>query len=371
MDARIAAAKADARRPRSSSSAITISATRSSSSPTTPATRSSSRAQVGQHPRGRVHRLLRRALHGRERRRAVRAASAGDPAGPRGRLLDGRHGRARSARDVLARAAGDGRRRRRRVDPGHLHQLVGRHQSLRRRARRHRLHLVERRGDADVGVGARRDGCCSCPISISAATPPTRWACRSIEMVVWDPNEIWGGLDAGRRCKRAQHDPLEGPLLGPHALHRARRSSSIRAQHPGVRVIVAPRSAVGRRAGRRRQRVDRVHHQHGQEQPVGIDLGRRHRDPPRQPPRAARSSPTRPSSSLDQFGCLCSTMFRVSPNHLLWILEGLVAGEVAQPDRRAGRTEALDARSRSIGCCRFSSVSTQPSVSVGNEYVNN
>jgi quinolinate synthase len=32
--------------------------------------------------------------------------------------------------------------------------------------------------------------------------------------------------------------------------------------------------------------------------------------------------------SLDQFGCLCSTMFRVSPNHLLWILEGLVAGEV-------------------------------------------
>ena len=32
--------------------------------------------------------------------------------------------------------------------------------------------------------------------------------------------------------------------------------------------------------------------------------------------------------SLDQFGCLCSTMFRVSPNHLLWILEGLVDGEV-------------------------------------------
>jgi quinolinate synthase len=32
--------------------------------------------------------------------------------------------------------------------------------------------------------------------------------------------------------------------------------------------------------------------------------------------------------SLDQFGCLCSTMFRVSPNHLLWILEGLVEGRV-------------------------------------------
>ena len=32
--------------------------------------------------------------------------------------------------------------------------------------------------------------------------------------------------------------------------------------------------------------------------------------------------------SLDQFGCLCSTMFRVSPNHLLWILEELVEGRV-------------------------------------------
>ena len=38
--------------------------------------------------------------------------------------------------------------------------------------------------------------------------------------------------------------------------------------------------------------------------------------------------PDRTVLSLDQFGCLCSTMFRVSPNHLLWILEGLVAGEV-------------------------------------------
>jgi quinolinate synthase len=32
--------------------------------------------------------------------------------------------------------------------------------------------------------------------------------------------------------------------------------------------------------------------------------------------------------SLDQHGCLCSTMFRVSPNHLLWVLEGLLDGEV-------------------------------------------
>jgi quinolinate synthase len=43
---------------------------------------------------------------------------------------------------------------------------------------------------------------------------------------------------------------------------------------------------------------------------------------------ARQVEPDRTVLSLDQFGCLCSTMFRVSPNHLLWILESLVAGEV-------------------------------------------
>jgi quinolinate synthase len=39
-------------------------------------------------------------------------------------------------------------------------------------------------------------------------------------------------------------------------------------------------------------------------------------------------APDRTVVTLDPFGCLCSTMFRVSPNHLLWTLEGLVDGEV-------------------------------------------
>ena len=40
------------------------------------------------------------------------------------------------------------------------------------------------------------------------------------EMVVWDPNEMWGGLaEAAARAREAV--PLEGALLGAHALHRA------------------------------------------------------------------------------------------------------------------------------------------------------
>jgi quinolinate synthase len=39
-------------------------------------------------------------------------------------------------------------------------------------------------------------------------------------------------------------------------------------------------------------------------------------------------APEKEVVSLDQFGCLCSTMFRISPNHLLWALDALVDGEV-------------------------------------------
>ena len=147
------------------------------------------------------------------------------------------------------------------------------------------------------------------------------------EMVVWDPNEIWGGLEPDAVRARAHH-PVEGALLGAHALHRAADRAAPRAasRHPRHR---PSRGAVGRRAGGRRLRLDRIHHHDRcSDEPGRLDLGRRHRDPPRQSARAARCAPDRTVLSLDQFGCLCSTMFRVSPNHLLWILEGLVDGEV-------------------------------------------
>ena len=54
------------------------------------------------------------------------------------------------------------------VVPGHLHQLGGGHQGVRRRARRHRLHLVERRGDARVGMGAERED----PLPARSASRP-------------------------------------------------------------------------------------------------------------------------------------------------------------------------------------------------------
>ena len=62
---------------------------------------------------------------------------------------------------------------------------------------------------------------------------------------------------------------------------------------------------------------------------------------------ARQVQPDRTVLSLDQFGCLCSTMFRVSPNHLLWTLEGLVEGTVhnrivVPADRKQWTKVALD-----------------------------
>ena len=216
------------------------------------------------------------------------AASAGDPAGPRRRLLDGRHGRPRSARDVLERSRADGRRRsaERHRRPGHLHQLGRVDQSVLRRARRRRLHLVERRGDAEVGLGARRAD----PVPARSASRPQhrvqdgRAARRDGRL---GSERDLGRPRAGRGQARA-HDPLEGPLLGARALHRAAdrehpRAASRRPRHR------PPRSAVGRRAGGRRLRLDRIHHQDGEAKA--------------RPARSGRSAPRSTSSTASRSRC--------------------------------------------------------------------
>ena len=144
-------------------------------------------------------------------------------------------------------------------------------------------------------------------------------------MVVWDPNEIWGGLEPDA-VKNARIILWKGHC-SVHARFTARQIESMRAQHPGIRVIVHPEVPwdvvqAADDAGSTEYIIKTV-----SESPVGstwavgteIHLVNR---------LANQMQPDRTVLSLDQFGCLCSTMFRVSPNHLLWVLEGLVAGEV-------------------------------------------
>jgi quinolinate synthase len=145
------------------------------------------------------------------------------------------------------------------------------------------------------------------------------------DMVLWDPNEVWGGL---------QPDAVWGARIilwkghcSVHERFTVRQIENIRKEHPGVRVIVHPEVpfAVVEAAddsGSTEYIIKQVKNSPpGSVWAVGTEIHLVNR-------LANQVAPERTVLSLDQFGCLCSTMFRVSPNHLLWVLDGLVAGEV-------------------------------------------
>jgi quinolinate synthase len=145
------------------------------------------------------------------------------------------------------------------------------------------------------------------------------------QMVVWDPNEIWGGLEPDA-VKQARIILWKGHC-SVHARFTARHVDQVRAQHPGIRVIVHPEVPwdvvqAADDSGSTEYIIKTVKESPaGSTWAVGTEVHLVNR-------LAGQVQPDRTVMSLEPFGCLCSTMFRVSPNHLLWVLEGLVAGEV-------------------------------------------
>ena len=117
---------------------------------------------------------------------------AGDPARPRRRLLDGRHGPAATGRGRLGGDGGGRGRRGRRAR--HLHELQRRHQGVLRPQRRRGLHLVQRRDRPRVGLPAGREG----------ALPP-RPAPRP---------QHRGAQDGARRSTTASSGTRTGPTAG-------------------------------------------------------------------------------------------------------------------------------------------------------------
>jgi len=164
------------------------------------------------------------------------------------------------------------------------------------------------------------------------------------DMVVWDPNEIWGGLEPAA-VKRARIILWKGHC-SVHTRFTVRQIENLRAQHPGIRVIVHPEVPwevvqAADDSGSTEYIIKTVAASPiGSIWAVGTEIHLVNR-------LANQMHPDRTVLSLDQFGCLCSTMFRVSPNHLLWTLEGLLEGEVRNrivvPDERKYWTKvALD-----------------------------
>jgi quinolinate synthase len=145
------------------------------------------------------------------------------------------------------------------------------------------------------------------------------------QMVVWDPAEIFGGVEP-EALERARMILWKGHC-SVHTRFTVSQIEALRREHPGVRVIVHPEVPwevvqAADDSGSTEHIIKTVSASPaGSVWAVGTEVHLVNR-------LAKQLAPERTVLSLDRFGCLCSTMFRVSPNHLLWILEELVEGRV-------------------------------------------
>ena len=146
------------------------------------------------------------------------------------------------------------------------------------------------------------------------------------EMAVWDPWGLQGGqtsqnLAASKLVLWKGHCAVHQRFLPGHVDH-------VRAKYPGIQVIVHPecRWEVCQKAdalGSTERLISIVEKAPaGSMFAVGTEIHLVNR--------LARefASQGKKIITLDDTGCLCTTMFRITPQHLAWALENLVQGNV-------------------------------------------
>ena len=146
------------------------------------------------------------------------------------------------------------------------------------------------------------------------------------EMAVWDPWALQGGqtrdrLAASRILLWKGHCAVHQRFLPGHV-------DQARAKYPGIQVIVHPecRWEVCQKAdalGSTERLIKIVENAPaGSMFAVGTEIHLVNRMARRFAAEGKRII------TLDDTGCLCTTMYRISPNHLAWALENLVEGRV-------------------------------------------
>ena len=147
------------------------------------------------------------------------------------------------------------------------------------------------------------------------------------EMVVWDPYMLQGGQTA-ERLRKAKVILWKGHC-SVHQRFLPEHVDKVRTRYPGIQVVVHPecRWEVCQKAdgiGSTDQIIKTVKQgKPGSAFAIGTEIHLINR--------LAKEFPDRRIITLDDSGCLCTTMFRISPQHLCWALENLVDGNVVNP----------------------------------------
>src|SRR6059036_3637198 len=144
------------------------------------------------------------------------------------------------------------------------------------------------------------------------------------EMIVWDPYEQLGG-NSTEAIAKARVILWKG-YCSVHQRFTAEQVARARRQHPGIRVIVHPecRFEVAQAAdetGSTEGIIKAIQASPaGTEWAVGTEIHLVNR--------LGRELKNHKVISLDPSVCVCTTMFRITPQHLLWVLENLGEGNV-------------------------------------------
>jgi quinolinate synthase len=144
------------------------------------------------------------------------------------------------------------------------------------------------------------------------------------EMVVWDPFQDLGG-NTPEALRKAKVILWKG-YCSVHQRFTPEHVAKVREEHPGIRVIVHPecRFEVAQAAdeiGSTEGIVKSIlASPAGTEWAVGTEIHLVNR--------LSKEMKDRKVMSLDPSVCVCTTMFRITPQHLLWALENLAAGRI-------------------------------------------
>jgi quinolinate synthase len=144
------------------------------------------------------------------------------------------------------------------------------------------------------------------------------------QMPVWNPHQPRGGNDA--ETLRNSRVILWHGFCSVHKRFTVDQISLARLRHPGVRVIVHPECTMevvdaADESGSTdyiRRRIEEA--PAGSVFAIGTEIN--------MVQRLADQHPDQTISCLDSIICPCSTMYRIHPSYLAWVLESLERGEV-------------------------------------------